>query len=659
MSKKTSSVTDDLRYLKLLSRNFPSVSAVTTEIINLEAILHLPKPTEHFLADLHGENEAFQHVLRNASGNIKRKVNELFGNTLRSQEKKDLCTLIYYPEQKLELVKHSEPNLADYYQTTLDRLITVCRNVSSKYTRSKVRKSLPEEFAYIIEELLHESTEDHNKQAYVNVIIQTIIRTRRADHFIVALCQLIQRLSIDRLHILGDIFDRGPGAHLIMDTLCGYHHMDIQWGNHDILWMGAAAGNLACIASVIRLSLRYANTQTLEEGYGINMVPLATFAMETYNDDPCTLFQPITDKTDGEDEKTLRLLSQMHKAMAIIQFKLEGQLYHQHPEWQMADRALLEHICLEKGTVKVGEQSHPLLDAYLPTLNPDSPYELTAEELDLMQRLAHSFMINERLQRHVACLLHYGGMYGIYNSNLLFHASVPLNADGTLREVEVMGLTVKGKSLLERVEQTVRAAFDADVDEDERNAATDFFWYLWCGSNSPLFDKSKMATFERYFIADKATHNEEKGYYYRLRDDAAVCDALLDEFGVEGEHRHIINGHVPVRVGKGENPIKAGGRLMVIDGGFAKAYHHTTGIAGYTLVFHSRGFQLVQHEPFSSTEEAIRRGTDIRSTTQIVELTGQRAMVADTDIGRELTRQISDLENLLVAYRRGLIKEKN
>ncbi len=651
-------VASDVRYLKLLARDFPTISKVTTEIINLEAILHLPKSTEHFLADLHGENEAFQHVLRNASGNIKRKVNELFGNTLREQEKKDLCTLIYYPEQKLELVKQNDKNLADYYQTTLNQLITVCRNVSSKYTRSKVRKSLPEEFAYIIEELLHESTEDHNKQAYFNVIIQTIIGTRRADHFIIAICYLIQRLAIDRLHILGDIYDRGPGAHLIMDTLCNYHHLDIQWGNHDILWMGAAAGNETCIASVLRLSLRYANTQTLEEGYGINMVPLATFAMETYKDGTNTPFIPkIENEADAHNEKTIRLITQMHKAMAIIQFKLEGQLYGAHPEWGMNDRRLLEHINHEDGTICLYGKTHPLLENDFPTIDPKDPYKLTHEEAELMERLKHSFLISDRLQRHVNCLLYHGSMYGIYNSNLLFHASVPVNEDGSLREVLVGNVKAKGQALMERIDQMVRTAFDTEADADERSQARDYFWYLWCGPDSPLFDKSKMSTFERYFVADKETHNEKKGWYYTLRDNPDGGDHIMDEFGVKGQHRHIINGHVPVRVGKGENPIKAGGKLMVIDGGFAKAYHDTTGIAGYTLVYHSRGFQLVQHEPFSSTEEAILNGTDIRSTTQIVELTGHRAMVADTDIGRELREQIVDLEKLLFAYRRGIIKE--
>lgn len=652
------SIAADLRYLKLLARSFPNISKVTTEIINLEAILHLPKPTEHFLADLHGENEAFQHVLRNASGNIKRKVKELFGNTLREKEICDLCTLIYYPKQKLEIVRQHEADLSDYYQTTLNQLIAVCRNVSSKYTRSKVRKNLPPEFSYIIEELLHENSDDRNKQAYVGVIIQTIIGTGRAAGFIEAICELIQRLSIDQLHILGDIFDRGPGAHLIMDTLSNYHHWDIEWGNHDVLWMGAAAGNKACIASVLRLSFRYANTQTLEEGYGINMLPLATFAMETYKDDPCTLFYPkIEDPTRRPNEKQCKLIAQMHKAIAIIQFKLEGKLYAKHPEWEMENRALLGSIDLKKGTCKVDGIEYPLKDSLFPTLSTKNPFELTQEEADLMDRLCHSFLISDRLQVHVQQLLHHGAMYGIYNSNLLFHASVPMNEDGSLKEVCIEGQNVKGRELLNRVEQIVRTAYDEDTTEEERERAKDFFWYLWCGTNSPLFDKSKMATFERYFIEDASTHKEEKGWYYTLRNDAAVCDSLMDSFGVRGKHRHIINGHVPVRASNGENPIKADGRLMVIDGGFAKAYHNTTGIAGYTLVYHSRGFQLVQHAPFTSTDEAILNGTDIRSTTQIVEMMGHRAMVNDTDKGVELREQIADLEKLLVAYRRGYIKE--
>ena len=651
------SVLDSERYLRLLARDFPTISSVTTEIINLEAILHLPKPTEHFMADLHGENEAFQHVLRNASGNIKRKVQELFSNSLRDRDMADLCTLIYYPEQKIELVKQTDKNIKDYYQTTLNQLIAVCRRVSSKYTRSKVRKSLPSEFTYIIEELLHESTEDHNKEAYVNVIIQTIIGTKRADQFIIALCYLIQRMAVDQLHLLGDIFDRGPGAHLILNTLETYHHWDIQWGNHDILWMGAAAGNPACVASVLRLSLRYANMQTLEEGYAINLLPLSTFAMETYAEDPCKIFIPKLEDTGRNlSEKEVQLLAQMHKAIAIIQFKLEGQLYEKYPDWDMKDRGVLAGIHNKK--ISLYGKDYDLLDSLFPTLDESNPFMLTEEESRVIERLVHSFIISDKLQCHVQCLLSHGSMWGVYNSNLLFHASVPLNSDGSLRKVNICGKEVSGQALMNQVEQEIRAAFDDGLDVAEREQACDYFWYLWCGPNSPLFDKSKMATFERYFVAEKETHEEEKGFYYRLREQADVCDNLMDAFGVIGKHRHIINGHVPVKVGSGENPIKADGRLMVIDGGFAKAYHHTTGIAGYTLVYHSRGFQLVQHAPFKSAEDAIANGTDIKSSTQIVEMMGRREMVSDTDKGEELRGQIIDLEKLLIAYRKGIIKEK-
>ena len=652
-------VKEDLRYLRLLARDFPTVSSVTTEIINLEAILHLPKPTEHFLADIHGEHEAFQHILRNASGNIKRKVNELFGDTISEEDKKDLCTLIYYPEEKLKLVRQSGVVLDEFYKTALNRLIVVCRNVSSKYTRSKVRKNLPEEYAYIIEELMHEANDFHNRQAYFNVIVETIIGTRRADHFITALCYLIQRLIVDRLHILGDIFDRGPGAHHIMDALCEYHHLDITWGNHDVLWMGAAAGNTCCIASVLRLSLRDANTRTLEDGYAINMVPLATFAMEQYADDPCEIYQPrVDEERTNFTEKDVRLIAQMHKAISVIEFKLSGQIAMQHPEWNMMDRCLMEGINNEKGVIVIEGKEYEMKDKLWPTLDPANPYALTPEEQDVMDRLRHSFMRSERLQTHVNCLLMRGGMYVIYNSNLMFHAAIPINEDGSMREVVFDGVPVKGKELLKKVERMARTAFDNDVAPEVRNKYADFFWYLWCGPESPLFGKARMATFERYLLDDKEVQKEPKGWYYILRDNAEVCDKILDEFGVKGNHRHIINGHVPVRVGKGETPIKADGRLMVIDGGFSKIYHNRTGIAGYTLVYHSRGFELVQLTPFTSTEEAILNGTDIDGTINIVEMVGEREKVRDTDIGRGIMIKIADLERLLYAYRKGVIKER-
>lgn len=653
-------IKSDMRYLQLLSRSFPTIAEASAEVINLQSIMYLPKGTEHFLADLHGEYEAFQHVLKNASGNIKRKVNEIFGNTLREIEKRELCTLIYYPEQKLEIVKSKEEDINDWYHITIHQLVSVCRDVSSKYTRSKVRKSLPEDFSYIIQELLHERTDDANKAAYVNVIIETIISTGRADDFIIAICNVIQRLSIDQLHILGDIYDRGPGAHLILDMMKRYDRWDITWGNHDILWMGACAGNKACICNVIRLSLRYTNLGTLEDGYGINLVPLATFAMETYGDDPCVEFQPsLSGGASNIDEKTIRLTALMHKAISIIQFKEEAKIYERHPEWGMNDREVLKFIDYKKGSIHLNDNDYPLLSSHFPTVNPDNPNALTPEEEALMDKLSHSFLVSEKLHKHVKMLLQHGCMYSIFNNNLLFHASVPINEDGSLKEVEIYpGRKYAGKDLMHFIGMMIRSAFQNDTEEKERKYAIDYFLYLWCGKESPLFDKSKMATFERYFLKEKETHTEEKGNYFKYRDDAHIVDRILDSFGITGENRHIINGHVPVHVMSGENPIKADGKLMVIDGGFSQAYHKETGIAGYTLVYHSRGFELVQHEPFTSTADAIQRGTDIKSTIQIVEMSNRRMLVADTDKGDELQKQIEDLKELLYAYRHGFIKEQ-
>lgn len=652
---------DKMHYLQLLAQSFPSIADASREIINLEAILNLPKGTEHFLADIHGESDAFQHILKNASGNIKRKVNELFGNNIRESEKKELCTLIYYPEQKLELIKASEPDINDWYHITIHHLVRVCRDVSSKYTRSKVRKALPPDFSYIIEELLHERLDDSDKSAYVSVIVDTIISTGCADDFIVAICNVIQRLAIDQLHILGDIYDRGPGAHIIMDVLSGYHKWDIQWGNHDILWMGACAGNDACICNVLRLSLRYANLTTLEDGYGINLMPLATFAMETYGDDPCDEFMPklLDKRQDTIDEKNLLLIARMHKAISIIQFKQEAQIFKRRKEWGMTNRSMLDGIDFETHTYRLDGKTYEMRGFNFPTVNPSNPNALTKEEKSLMERLHHSFAVSEKLHKHIRIILSHGCMYSIYNSNLLFHASIPLNDDGSLKEVEIQpGEKYKGLDLLKNIGMIIRSAFTADTEEKTRQYAVDFFLYLWCGKDSPLFDKSKMATFERYFLTDKETYKEEKGNYFKLRDSEEVCDHILDEFGVTDPNRHIINGHVPVHASKGENPIKANGKLMVIDGGFSEAYHHETGIAGYTLVYHSRGFQLVQHEPFTSANDAVQRGTDIVSTTQIVEMSAQRMRVADTDRGKELRSQITDLKALLHAYRHGIIKEK-
>lgn len=649
-----------MKYLQLLAQSFPNIPEASTEIINLQAILNLPKGTEHFVADIHGEYEAFLHILKNASGNIQRKVNELFGNLMRESDARELCTLIYYPDQKLELIKAAEENIDDWYHITIHNLVAVCRLVSSKYTRSKVRKALPRSFSYIIQELLHERTDDANKADYVNVIIDTIISTGRADDFIIAICNVIQRLSIDQLHILGDIFDRGPGAHIILDTLSRYHSWDIQWGNHDVLWMGAMAGNRACQCNVIRLSLRYANMTTLEEGYGINLMPLATFAMDTYGDDPCEEFIPKISSADSArvDEKSIRLAALMHKAITVLQFKEEAAIIKRHAKWKMSNRLMLNYIDYDKGTITLNGKEYPLKSNSFPTIDPKHPNRLTPEEKQLMDKINHSFQVSEKLHKHIRLLLQHGCMYAVFNNNLLFHASIPLDEDGKLKEVEIIpGTTCSGKDLLYNIGMLIRSAFQTDSTPEERNYAIDYFLYLWCGPDSPLFDKSKMATFERYFIDDKETHTEEKGNYFKLRDNEQIVDNILDAFDVVGDNRHIINGHVPVHVCNGENPVKANGKLMVIDGGFSQPYHKETGIAGYTLVYHSRGFVLVQHEPFTSTIDAIQKCSDIKSSTQIVEMSSHRMRVADTDIGRELKNQISDLQRLLYAYRHGYIKE--
>lgn len=647
----------DMRLLELLSQTFPNSSSASTEIINLEAIMNLPKGTEHFVADIHGEHEAFLHILRNASGNIKRKVKELFGESLSDKEIRELCTLIYYPEKKLEMIKEkADEDLSQYYAVSLYRLIQVCQSVSSKYTRSKVRKVLPRQFAYIIEELLHESPIDDDKEAYFQRIIETIIQTGQAQNFITVICNVIQKLSIDQLHILGDIFDRGPGAHIIMDYLLTRENFDIQWGNHDALWMGAAAGCDPCIATVLRLSLRFGNMTTLEEGYGINLLPLATFAIEYYSEDPCKEFIPHTEKP--LDEKSTRLIAQMHKAISIIQFKLEAQMRRQYPEWGMNGPGTLENIDYNRSVYILDGKEYELKDRIFPTVNPSDPYKLTPEEEDVVNKLHHSFRISEKLQKHIRCLLSHGCMYGIFNGNLLFHASIPLNEDGSLKEVMLNGKKYKGKELLHHIGMYIRTAFQNDVSKTERQKARDYFWYLWCGPDSPLYDKNRMTTFERYFLADNSLYHEEKGNYYKLREKPEICDSILDAFDVKGSNRHIINGHVPVHASQGENPIKADGRLMVIDGGFAKAYHKTTGIAGYTLVYHSRGFLLIQHEPFTSTREAIMNETDIKSSTQIEVMTGKRVRVRDTDKGVILQRQVKELRELLYAYQHGIIKEK-
>lgn len=644
-------------YLKLLATKFPNISIASTEIVNLEAILNLPKGTEHFLTDLHGEYDAFQHVLRNASGVIKSKVDVIFGDTLKRKDKDSLCTLIYYPEEKLDSVILTENDIEDWYRVTLNQLIDVCRAVSSKYTRSKVRKSLPSDFAYIIEELLHESQSMPNKQDYFNGIISTIISIDRAYDFIVALCNLIQRLTIDTLHIVGDIYDRGPGAHIIMDRLLSYHSYDIQWGNHDILWMGAACGNDACIANVVRICTRYASFESLEDGYGINMLPLARFAMDVYKDDPCEQFIPKADVGDVFKENDIRLISQMHKAISIIQFKLEHGLIERHSEYGMSDRDMLHKIDYQSGTIVIDGVSYDLLDNNFPTIDPANPYCLTDGETEVLSKLKMCFSNSDKLHLHVNCLYTNGSMYLKRNNNLLFHASIPMTETGDFKSVKINKMTFKGKSLLDKLDRISRTAYYDKKGSKEVNDCVDYMWYMWCGPDSPLFDKDKMATFERYFIADKVTHKENKGHYHTVIDKGDVCARVLSEFGLNPESSHIINGHVPVKFKKGETPIKAGGRRLVIDGGFSKAYQSETGIAGYTLIFNSFGLQMVQHEPFESTEKAIGEGRDILSTKFVVEKVTKRVKVRDTDIGKELIRQVEDLHDLLKAYRIGLVKE--
>ena len=648
----------DARYLRLLAEKFPTISSAATEIINLEAILSLPKGTEHFLSDLHGESTAFTHVLKNASGVIRRKVDEVFGMTMREADKNELCTLIYYPEEKLKLVRETEKDLDDWYRITLHQVVEVARVVSVKYSRSKVRKLLTEDFAYVIEELLHESVTEADRQDYYNAIINSIVDINRADELIVAICNLIHALVIDTLHIVGDIFDRGPGAGKIMELLCNYHDFDIQWGNHDIEWMGAAAGNAALIATVLRVSIRYANVETLEEGYSINLLPLATLAIDTYGDDPCTQFLTKDFENNPRLKRSAMLMARMHKAISIIQFKLEGQIIKRHPEYHMDDRLLLDKIDPEKGTIRIGDKDYPLTDTYLPSIDWNDPYKLCPGEQIVMDQLLHSFRHSERLQKHLRCLYQHGSLFLTRNNCLLYHAAIPLNGDGSFKEVEVRGKKYKGRELMENIDQVIREAYFAPVGTALRNDSLDYMWYLWCGADSPLYHKDKMTTFERYFIADKETYKEVKGAYYVRANEKETCARILEEFGLDPKKSRIINGHTPVRTLKGETPVRAGGMRLVIDGGFSKPYHETTGIAGYTLIYNSHGIQLVEHESFETKEKAIREGTDIHSRVQLEEFKYHRMLVRDTDRGHELEEQILNLQKLLMAYRHGVIKEK-
>lgn len=646
----------ELKYLKSLARQYPNIAAASTEIINLQAILNLPKGTEHFLTDIHGEYEQFAHVLKNGSGAVRRTIDEVFENALSNKDKKSLATLIYYPVEKLDIVISEEDNIEDWYKITLHRLVQITKKVASKYTRSKVRKALPKDFAYIIEELITEKADISDKEGYYNEIIHTIIRIGRAQDFIIALSNLIQRLVIDHLHIVGDIFDRGPGPHIILDTLMNYHSVDIQWGNHDILWMGAACGQLACIATVIRIAARYGSLDTLEDGYGINLIPLATFALDTYSNTNCDTFS-IKYNTDY-NTKDLSLDMKIHKAIAIMQFKLEGQVIMKHPEFLMDDRLLLDKIDYEKKTVMAYGKEYPMNDTDFPTIDPNNPYTLTPDEEQIMERIRQAFLKCEKLQKHVRFLYSNGGLYKVYNSNLLYHGCMPMDAEGNFLSVDVDGKDYQGKQLYDILDNYARKGYYAKNDPAEMRKAQDYIWYIWAGPNSPVFGKDKMTTFERYFIEDKETHKETKNAYYSLLDREDILNKILDEFELDTKKSHIINGHVPVELKKGESPIKCDGKLLIIDGGFSKAYQSKTGIAGYTLVANSHGMRLVAHEPFESMEAAVLHESDIFSDSTVIEVAPVRIRVSDTDIGRELKDQIKQLELLLQAYRDGIIVEK-
>lgn len=644
-----------MRYLELLSRLFPSADKASAEIINLSAILNLPKGTEFFASDIHGEYEAFSHTLRNGSGSIRLKIDDVFGDSLSENEKRSLATLIYYPREKMELVLSQVDDAEAWYAVTLQRLVAVCKRAAQKYTRSRVRKALPKDFAYIIEELMTENRHGVDKQAYYAAIVDAVIRTDRGGALVEALCLLIQRLAIERLHIVGDIYDRGPYPHIIMDALMEHHSLDIQWGNHDIVWMGASLGQRGCIAHVVRNCARYGNLSILEDAYGINVLPLASFALEAYKDDPCVAFG-LKGNPDLPPQE-LEMNVKIQKAMAIIQFKVEAQLIDENPGFGLEGRKLLDKIDYERGTVMLGGIEYELTDTVFPTVDPADPYRLTPEEEDVMQRLEQAFTGCEKLQRHMRFFLDAGSLYKICNGNLLFHACVPLNADGSLMETEVFGETYKGRALYDVMERYVRAAFD-DADPELAKRGRDLLWYMWLGEGSPLFAKSKMATFELYLIAEKEARKEVKNPFYSYLDDERVMGGIFEDFGMDPETSRIVCGHVPVKVKDGEDPVKCGGRVLTIDGGFSKAYQPTTGIAGYTLISNSYGFVLAAHEPLESMRAAVVNELDIHSSRKVVELVDKRTLVADTDNGAVLKQQIADLEELLEAYRNGIVAEK-
>ena len=645
------------KYLELLSKKYKNTQEVAEEIINLQAILNLPKGTELFLSDIHGEYEAFIHILNNGSGIIKNKIEDNYKNSLPEDERKNLATLIYYPEEKLKSIKKEVKNIEEFYKITLYRLIQVGRAVSSKYTRSKVRKAIPQGFDYIIDELLHIQGDDVNKEEYNKQIIDSIIDLKKADEFIVVMSNFIKRMAIDHLHIIGDIYDRGPGAPIIMDKLMDFHSVDIQWGNHDILWMGAACGNEACITNVVRICSRYDNLATLEEQYGINIRPLSMFATKMYKDDDCTLFYPKNKEYSSRHSNSDKLLmAKIQKAIAIIQFKVEGNLIRKHPEYKMKDRLLLDKINFENGTVHIDGKDYKMKDCNFPSVDPKNPYKLTDEEKEIMERLKISFMNSEKLARHVNFLYSQGGVYENYNNNVLFHGCIPMLENGEFEAVEYIGKKFKGKELMDNIENIAHKAFFGN--KEENSEAVDLMWYFWCGAKSPLFGKDKAATFERNLLEEKALHKENKNPYYKLIENEEICDKILENFGANIKEGHIINGHMPVKAKDGESPIRANGKYIVIDGGFSKAYQPTTGIAGYTLSYNSNGLVLAVNEPFESKQKAIEEGSDIKSEIILKEHVEKRKRVADTDNGQKLQNEIADLKQLLAAFREGIIKEK-
>lgn len=645
----------DLKYLDLLSYSYRTIGEASTEIINLMAIQNLPKGTEHFISDIHGEYESFLHILKNASGVIKLKIDELFKETVSEAERKSLATLIYYPEQKLEMIKQTERNLDEFYRKTLYRLIELCKKVTFKYTRSHVRKQIPKEFAYIIEELLYGAIGTENKTNYQESIIDSIIEISAADDFIIKMSELISRICVNRLHIIGDIYDRGPGGDIVMDALMKHHSLDIQWGNHDILWMGGAAGNMSCIANIIRICTRYDNLHTLEVGYGISIRPLVTFALSTYANDPCPNFKPKVTKKDALYASDLNSLAKINKAIAIIQFKLEGQLIEKHPYYEMDALRLLHKVDYENATVEIDGKIYEMNNQYFPTIDPQNPYKLTETEEAVMERLTSAFIESETLQKHVEFLFSKGSIYNCYNDNLLFHGCVPMESDGSFSEVQTSDGTAKGKEWFDYAERIVRQGYFGEEGSKEKERGVDFFWYLWCGYKSPLFGKKKITTFERCFIEDETTWNEAKNPYYKLIDKEEIVDKIVEEFGLTKGVARIINGHMPVN--KGTSPLRANGRVFVIDGGFAKAYQKKTGIAGYSLIYNSYGFILASHEAFESADVAITQELDIHSTMVAKEDITERILIKSTDTGKKIQRKIDELKMLLYAYRNGLIKQ--